>query len=79
MIIEQGGKGIEDVIEKNKFMKNIFLALVIVLAAIGACNPPQSTTGTSADSTATTNSTTDTSNTTRDTSALPKRDSSMNK
>lgn len=65
-------------------MKNIFLALVIVLAAIGACNPPQSTTGTTSDSTVATKSTTDTSNTTRDTtardtSALPKRDTSMNK
>jgi len=58
-------------------MKNIFFALVIVLAAIGACNPPQSTTGTSSDSTATNNSTRDTSNNTRDTSVSPQRDTSM--
>lgn len=79
MILEQGGKEIEEVMEKIKFMKNIFFALVIVLAAIGACNPPQSTTGTSSDSTVTTSSTGDTTNTARDTSALPKRDTSMNK
>jgi hypothetical protein len=57
-------------------MKNIFLALVIVLAAIGACNPPQSTTGTSSDTTAITS---DTMNTMRDTSVSPQRDTSMNK
>jgi hypothetical protein len=47
-------------------MKNIFFALVIVLAAIGACNPPQSTTGTSSDTVNT--------NTTRDTTVSPQRD-----
>jgi uncharacterized protein (UPF0333 family) len=57
-------------------MKNIFLALVIVLAAIGACNPPQSTTGTSSDTTVTTS---DTSNIMRDTSTSTQRDTSMNK
>lgn len=53
-------------------MKYIFFALVIVFTAIGACNPPQSTTGTSADSTATDNNT-------RDTSVSTQRDTSMNK
>ena len=65
------GKGIDEVAEIN-FMKNILVALVIVLAAIGACNPPQSTTGTSADSTATNNST-------RDTTVSTQRDTSMQK
>ncbi len=51
-------------------MKNIIVSLVIVLAAIGACNPPQSTTGTTTDSTATNNST-------RDTSVSTKTDTSM--
>ena len=61
-------------------MKNIIFALIIVLAAIGACNPPQSTTGTSSDSTATNNRTRDTSNnSTRDTSVSPQRDTSMHK
>ncbi|HEX6429934.1 MAG TPA: hypothetical protein VF008_19705 [Niastella sp.] len=64
-------------------MKNIFFALVIVFAAIGACNPPQSTTGTSTDSAAT-KSTSDTISTrdttsTRDTSASTQRDTSMHK
>ena len=53
-------------------MKNIFFALVIVLATIGACNPPQSTTGTSSDSTATNNNT-------RDTTVSTQKDTSMNK
>ena len=60
-------------------MKNLFFALVIVLAAIGACNPPQSTTGTSTDSTATNNKMSDTTKSMSDTSALPKKDTSMNK
>jgi hypothetical protein len=51
-------------------MKNVIFALVIVLAAIGACNPPQSTTGTPSDSTATNNST-------RDTSVSTQKDTSM--
>jgi hypothetical protein len=55
-------------------MKNIFLALVIVLVAIGACNPPQSTTGTSTDSTTNNNNTN-----TRDTSVSTQRDTSMHK
>jgi hypothetical protein len=59
-------------------MKNIFVALVIVLAAIGACNPPQSTTGTSSDSTAANNRARDTTST-RDTSVSTQRDSSMNR
>jgi hypothetical protein len=56
-------------------MKNIFLALVIVLVAIGACNPPQSTTGTSTDSTTNNNN----NNNTRDTSVSTQRDTSMHK
>lgn len=52
-------------------MKYIFFALVIIFAAIGACNPPQSTTGTSADSTAT--------NIKTDTSASTQKDTSMQK
>lgn len=71
MILKKGGKGIEGVAEIN-FMKNIFVALVIVLAAIGACNPPQSTTGKSSDSTATNNST-------RDTTVSTQKDTSMHK
>jgi hypothetical protein len=59
-------------------MKNILFALVILLAAIGACNPPQSTTGTSADSTATNNNQRDTSNM-RDTTMPTQRDTSMHK
>jgi hypothetical protein len=57
-------------------MKNIFFALVIVLVAFTACNPPQSTTGTNSDTTSTNN---DTTVSTRDTSASPQRDTSMNK
>lgn len=57
-------------------MKNILFAVIIVLAAIGACNPPQSTTGTSTDSTATNQR--DTSNNMRD-SVPTQRDTSMNK
>ncbi|WP_205513963.1 hypothetical protein [Longitalea arenae] len=51
-------------------MKNIFFALLIVLGAIAACNPPQSTTGTSSDTTGTNNTTRDTTvnQTQRDTS-----------
>ena len=61
-------------------MKNFFFALVIVLATVGACNPPQSTTGTSSDSTATNKSTRDTSVSTQsDTSASPQKDTSMHK
>lgn len=59
-------------------MKNIFLALVIVLAVIGACNPPQSTTGTSTDSTGANNSTRDTT-VTQDTSVSRQTDTSMHK
>jgi hypothetical protein len=51
-------------------MKNIFLGLIIVLTAIGACNPPKSTTGTSSDSTATNSNS-------RDTSVSTQRDTSM--
>jgi hypothetical protein len=61
-------------------MKNIFFAIVIVLAAIAACNPPQSTTGKTSDSTGTQNTTRDTSaSTQRDTSVSPQRDTSMHK
>lgn len=56
-------------------MKNLFFALILVIAAIGACNPPQSTTGTSSDSTAVDNNQRDTSNM-RDTTTM-KRDTSM--
>jgi hypothetical protein len=58
-------------------MKNVFFALVIVLGAIGACNPPQSTTGTSSDTTAVNQR--DTSNNPRDTTVPAQRDTSMNK
>jgi hypothetical protein len=58
-------------------MKNILFALVIALAAIAACKPPQSTTGTSSDSTATNKSTRDTSNSTSDTSVSTQRDTLM--
>jgi len=60
-------------------MKNIVIALIVVLAAFSACEPPKNTTGTSADSTATNNNTRDTSaSMQRDTSAT-QRDSSMKK
>jgi hypothetical protein len=59
-------------------MKNILLALVILLAVVFACNPPQSTTGTSTDSTGVNNQS-DTSNTMRDTSGTMQRDTSMNR
>jgi hypothetical protein len=54
-------------------MKNIIFALLIVLAAIGACNPPQSTTGTESDSATNTNRV-DTTTTQRDTTV---RDTTM--
>lgn len=59
-------------------MKNIVIALIVVLAAFSACEPPKNTTGTSPDSTATNNNPRDTSSMQRDTSAT-QRDSSMNK
>lgn len=52
-------------------MKNIFFAVIIIFAAIGACNPPQKTTDTPTDSTAVNNRT--------DTSVSTQRDSSMQK
>jgi hypothetical protein len=52
-------------------MKNIFFAVVIIVAAIGACNPPQKTTETPTDSTSVNNRT--------DTSVSTQRDSSMHK
>ncbi len=60
-------------------MKNILFALVMLLAVIFACNPPQSTTGTSSDSTNVNNNQSDTSNTMRDTSGSMQRDTSMNR
>jgi hypothetical protein len=59
-------------------MKNFFVAIIIVLAVIGACNPPQSTTGPTSDSTSINSSgIRDTSmSTQRDTSSMP-RDTSM--
>jgi hypothetical protein len=65
-------------------MKNILIAIVIVLAAIGACNPPQkSTTDNTSDSTATNKSTRDTTMSTRDTTMSTRdtthRDTSMHK
>jgi hypothetical protein len=61
-------------------MKNIFFALVIVLAALGACNPPQKTTDTTSDSTGVNNNTRDTSMRSQsDTSGSTQRDTSMHK
>ena len=58
-------------------MKNIFFALVIVFAAIGACNPPQKTTDTPTDSTTINNNARDTTvSTQRDTM---QRDTSMHR
>ena len=53
-------------------MKNIFIALIIIITAFGACNSPKPTTGNSADSTATNNGS-------RDTSGSMKSDTSMHK
>jgi hypothetical protein len=61
-------------------MKIILFALVIVFAVSGACNPPQSTTNPSSDTTAT-NKPRDTSVSpnTRDTGVAPQRDTGMDK
>ncbi|WP_207515093.1 hypothetical protein [Longitalea luteola] len=60
-------------------MKNIFFALAIVLAAIGACNPPQSTTNPSSDTTGTNTNRDTTTRMQTDTSGGTQRDTSMNR
>lgn len=59
-------------------MKNILLALAVVVMGIAACDTPQPTTGNNTDTTSVNNSGNMNNNSTTDTSGTPGRDSMQN-